>query len=278
MNRNTSRLLFCVVIGVIVVSCSRTHEPSATEVIQQRGKLIMLCFPTLGSGVSPNLEHGATQRVGTAEDFIGLEVSLMKEFADRLGVVLEIRTLDEPGYAPLIPALLNGSGDLVASTLSITPEREEIVDFTIPYDRAYQVVVVRQDSGIQAESDLAGKVAVACRDSSHHQHLGTMGIDDNSIVFVDFVEEYYPELDEGRADYAIVDSFHPDRLDQFQNVPGMENLGVVFALPDVDNIGIAVPEGSDLKGHLDQLLTELETNGRLKEMRNEARARREELL
>ncbi|MEM7586272.1 MAG: transporter substrate-binding domain-containing protein [Acidobacteriota bacterium] len=228
--------------------------------------------------MSPNLEAGATRRVGSSEHFVGLEVSLAQMLADRLEVGLEIHTLTEPGYAPLIPAMLEGTADLVASTLSITPERKQIVDFSKPYDFAYQVVVVRQGSEIRSAEDLGDKVAVTTRGSSHQQHLQRLGIEEHNMRFVDFVEAYYPLLAEGGADFAVVDSFQPDRLDEFQNAQATDGLEVAFALPEVDRIAAALPQGSDLKHPLDELIEELEASGELEQMRREARAIRAELM
>ncbi len=257
-------------------SHSALETPSATETIRQRGKLVMLCFPTLGGGVSPNLEHGATRRSGTSEHFVGLEVTLMEKLAARLGVELEIRTLEEPGYAPLLPALLEGRADLVASTLSITPERRKIVDFSIPYQVVYQVVLARQGSGIRSTDDLADKVAVAARGTSHHQHLKRMGISDQNLRLVEFVEEYFTELAEKRADFAIIDSLIPDELDEFQNAQTENRLEVALTLPEVDSIAIALPPGSDLKQPLDALIRELTESGELEVLLKKAMVQRAE--
>lgn len=277
MGHRATKAFGAILVLMLVVSCTKEVTHSHIEGIQDKGKLVMLCFPTLGGGVSPNLERGTTRRVGTAEDFVGLEVSLMEEFSESLGVDLEIRTLEEPGYAPLIPAMLRGGADLVASTLSVTEERETIVDFSEPYDFVYKVVVTQTGSGISVVEDLAGKIAVTSRGSSHYQHLSAMGILDEDMVFVDFVEEYYPVLAAGAADYAVVDSFYSDRLDEFQNVHGVEGLAVAFAFPDRDRIAIAVPQGSDLKPALDQFLAELESRGRLERLRQAARSARGEM-
>lgn len=50
-----------------------------------------------------------------------------------------------------------GEVDIVIATMTITPQREQIIDFSIPYDSAGQGVLVKSNSKITAISDLAGQ-------------------------------------------------------------------------------------------------------------------------
>lgn len=50
-----------------------------------------------------------------------------------------------------------GEADMVISTVTITPQRQEIVEFSIPYDVAGQAVLVKSNSSIKSMSDLAGQ-------------------------------------------------------------------------------------------------------------------------
>lgn len=48
-----------------------------------------------------------------------------------------------------------GEVDIVVSTLTITPQRQEVVSFSIPYDVAGQAVLVNSNSSIKALTDLS---------------------------------------------------------------------------------------------------------------------------
>lgn len=50
-----------------------------------------------------------------------------------------------------------GEVDIVISTVTITPQRQEVVGFSIPYDIAGQAILVKSNSSISALSDLAGQ-------------------------------------------------------------------------------------------------------------------------
>lgn len=50
-----------------------------------------------------------------------------------------------------------GEVDIVISTVTITPQREQVVNFSVPYDVAGQAVLVKSNSSISALSDLSGQ-------------------------------------------------------------------------------------------------------------------------
>jgi membrane-bound lytic murein transglycosylase MltF len=77
----------------------------------------------------------------------------------------------------LIPALLEGEGDLIAANLTVTPERERQVDFSKPYlENVKEVVVMGPTSPELATiEDLAGKEVWVRRSSSYWASLETLG-------------------------------------------------------------------------------------------------------
>lgn len=50
-----------------------------------------------------------------------------------------------------------GDVDMVIATMTITPQRREIIDFSVPYDLAGQALLVRSNSRITSIADLAGQ-------------------------------------------------------------------------------------------------------------------------
>ncbi len=73
----------------------------------------------------------------------------------------------------LIPLLLEGYGDIAAAGLTITAKRLKKVDFTTPYlkDVDEVVVVHRSVEGIEKARDLSGKSVYVRRTSSYHESL-----------------------------------------------------------------------------------------------------------
>jgi membrane-bound lytic murein transglycosylase MltF len=76
-------------------------------------------------------------------------------------------------YDKLIPALIEGRGDIAAAGLTITPARREQVDFTNPTATGVNEIVVTgpQSPQITTIDDLAGKEVFVRRSSSFWEHL-----------------------------------------------------------------------------------------------------------
>ena len=73
----------------------------------------------------------------------------------------------------LISSLQEGKGDLIAAMMTMTPEREEQVDFVSGKRLSVDQVVVTSSSAGAVESlqDLAGRSVYVLRGSSHQSHL-----------------------------------------------------------------------------------------------------------
>jgi ABC-type amino acid transport substrate-binding protein len=227
----------------------------------------MLCVPHQESGfVRTRLEGGPMRRIGTVEHFEGADVDLMAALADSLGVSLEIRpaigSAGMPSYDALIPALLDGAGDLIASSLSITPRRAEKVAFSRPYYTNHQVVVARSASALDGIPDLQGLTPATVRGSSQHERLLSLGFGEASLFPSAFAFESYMAVADGQADFTIVDSSSATRvLSRFPELASV--LEVAFVLPGDDYYGVAVRPGSDLLGAVNELLSTMQSSGRL---------------
>lgn len=73
----------------------------------------------------------------------------------------------------LLPALLEGRGDLAVSALTITPERQRQVDFSAPFFREINEIVITGPVSPELKTldDLAGQQVFVRRSSSYWEHL-----------------------------------------------------------------------------------------------------------
>ncbi len=76
----------------------------------------------------------------------------------------------------LLPALVEGRGDIAAANLTITPERLKIVDFTDPALTGVGEIVVTGPASppINALDDLAGKEVFVRKSSSYYENLAKL--------------------------------------------------------------------------------------------------------
>jgi len=98
----------------------------------------------------------------------GSDVDVAKLLAKDLGVDLEIVPTTGPTR---IPFLQTNKADLVISTLSITPERAKVIDFSIPYADHLSVVAALKPLEIKSYADLDGKRVAVVRGTTQDTDL-----------------------------------------------------------------------------------------------------------
>jgi polar amino acid transport system substrate-binding protein len=219
----------------------------------------MLCFPHQDNTfISVNLAAGPMPKVGGQKDFKGVDVDIMAGFARSLGVSLEIRPIGIPSYGELIPALLRGDGDVVASSFSMTVDRQKVVDFSDIYYNAYRVVVVRQDSTIASPADLSGKVGALLPGSSQIEDLKQLGVKVDNLHPADFPRDGYLSVREKEADYTVLDT--PGATKLLREFP---TLKAAFKLGGAQPFGFAFQRGSDLRAAVNRYLEKISGSGEL---------------
>jgi membrane-bound lytic murein transglycosylase MltF len=89
----------------------------------------------------------------------------------RVHVVFVPTTRDE-----LLPALIEGRGDVVSAALTVTPEREKMVDFTAPsFTNVNEIVVTGPGApNIASLDDLAGQQVFVRQSSAYYESLGKL--------------------------------------------------------------------------------------------------------
>jgi membrane-bound lytic murein transglycosylase MltF len=122
----------------------------------------------------------------------------------------------------LIPALLEGRGDLVSAGLTITDERQEVVDFSIPATKPLNEILVTGPSAPALESmdDLAGEIVYLRDDSSYRESVEAINADfasrgldtiriktmPGSLEDDDLIEM----VNAGLLPWAVVDDYKPE--------------------------------------------------------------------
>jgi polar amino acid transport system substrate-binding protein len=77
--------------------------------------------------------------------------------------------------ASRIPALQTGKADLVISTLSITPERAKVIDFSLGYAVLRTVIAAPKSVNVKSLADLDGKTVGTVRGTTHDTQLTKEG-------------------------------------------------------------------------------------------------------
>lgn len=182
----------------------------------------------------------------------GVSVDFMEDFGEYIGK--EIR-IENTSFDGLIPSLQTGKADMVMSSITITEERKQTVDFSEPYANAMLAVLTNKDAGISSVEDLDQKgkrVAVKTGSTGylyaqeHLQNAEIIALQDESACVL--------EVSQGKADGFIY-----DQLTVYRNWQNNQDTTEAVFLPfqDVEPWGIAVKKGNTEL--LDQLNAFLET-------------------
>lgn len=103
--------------------------------------------------VGTNAEYPPFEFIENGE-VAGLDADIIKEAAKRMGI--EYKWLNT-NFDGLIPALQTKKVDLVIAGMSITPEREKAVNFSVPYLSSKVAIVTSKVNPIKDMNDLSGK-------------------------------------------------------------------------------------------------------------------------
>lgn len=209
----------------------------------------------------------------------GIEHDLMKELEKYMNrgprkkrYKTHIVFLARP-FEKLIPDLLAGYGDIVASGLTVTPERANFVDFTEPYITNIQEILIsnRNVAAPKTLQELSGKQIIVVSNSSYiihiermNQALGQLGLPSIEIIKADPLleaEDLLEMVNAGLFDYTVVDS-HIAEIYQniFSNIRLQEN----FIFHHGGNIAWAINQNlPKLKHTLNQFVTKYARPGKL---------------
>jgi membrane-bound lytic murein transglycosylase F len=137
--------------------------------------------------------------------------SIAEEFALSHGLIPELVLVDN--FSKLIPALIEGKGDIAISNLTINAERLKKMAFSVPLDHVVeQVLVARDDKSVQRVRDLNGKSVMVNRGSTFWHALNWLKQnrypDIKILEIPDGVqtEEVLDDVASGKVDATILDS------------------------------------------------------------------------
>lgn len=194
---------------------------------------------------------------------IGYEIDLANALCDQMKAKCEIISQDWDG---LIPGLKAKKFDAIIAGMSITPERQEVVDFTDPYFENSLIFISKKGDDLKIEdlAETAGVPVGAQRSTISSQYL-----EDNypkaDVKLYDSQDNAYLDLTSGRIRGLLSDKVIG--LDWLKAGPGLdfEVKGNEINTGD-DTMGIALRKGDPLVGQFNAALAELKANGQYDEI------------
>lgn len=187
----------------------------------------------------------------------GISADLMKAFGEYAGYEIRIENTSWDG---LIPSLQTGAADIVISSMTITDERKELVDFSAPYANALLAILANADSDISSIEDFnqPGKILAVKSGSTGHMYA-EKNLPETELLVLPDESACVTEVAQGRADGFIYDQLTIYR--NWQNNPDTTR-AVFIPFQDVEKWGIAVQKGNqELLDELNAFLADFQADG-----------------
>ncbi|HQQ70345.1 MAG TPA: transporter substrate-binding domain-containing protein [Alicycliphilus sp.] len=172
----------------------------------------------------------------------------------------------ESEWDSIIPGLQARKYDVIISSMSITPERARVVDFTQRYYKTPSAIVVKKSIKYDGPASLKGmKIGVLKGSTQEKWALGELKPAGVTVVPYQSQNQVYLDLKAGRLDGTVADKVEVNG--GFLRKPEGRDYGYVGRdqyEPKYygDGIGIAMRKGQgDLKRQLDEAIVTIRSNG-----------------
>ena len=192
----------------------------------------------------------------------GIDMDIAQAIADALGVELEVQNMDFDGA---LLAVQQGKVDIVAAGVSVSDEREEVMDFSVKYVDSKDVVLVNKADPKVEESTaeaLEGKVV-----GVQQGNIADLWVSENAAPksvqrYTKFVQAAQDLLN-GKIDCIVM-----DEAPALELVASNDGLAILEgeALFE-DSYAVAIKKGNEqMKAAVDAVITQLQESGQMDEI------------
>ena len=244
-------LVMVAILAIAMVACGNTEAPQ-NDVVENNTEVA----ETLTMGT--NAAFPPYEFVDENNNVVGIDAEIAAAVAEKLGMKLEIKDM---AFDSLITAVSAGSVDMVLAGMTVTPEREESVNFSESYATGIQVVIVPEDSAIATIDDLAGKkIGVQTGTTGDIYCAGDYG--EENIARYDNGALAVAALQNGQVDCVVIDNEPAKAF-----VEANEGLKILDTEYITENYAAAfAKENTELLEKFNTALAELKADGKIDEI------------
>ena len=248
-------LSFFVFSFLFITGCKKqVEEKDLLTEIKKRGELVVgVKYDSKPFGF---VENGKLQ---------GYDVDIAHLMAKRILGNERLVKFVEVDSSNRIAKLNSGEVDMLIATMTITPQRQEIVDFSIPYFYAGQAIMIRRGNNIKTVSDLNGRRVIVILGTTGEKNIRYFAPEVALLGYKSYQDGFNGMLNQKAealsTDDAIIAGFLMDHS-EFMMLPqrySQEGYGIAFRKGE---------ESSLLKQEVNAALYELRQKGYLNSLKN----------
>lgn len=199
-------------------------------------------------------------------EIVGFDVDFIDAVMTEAGYDYEIKNV---GWDPLFPSVENGDVDFGLSAISITDDRMETYDFSVPYFESRLLIMVPKGSNIQGAEDLEGKlVGVQNGTTGQTAVEKILGENNENIKKYETTAVAIMAMQNGDVEAVVTDNTVVEEYvsnnpnEKFEVIEDPENFAPEY-------YGLMFKKGSDLKAELDEAINAVLDSGKYAEIYEE---------
>lgn len=191
-------------------------------------------------------------------NYVGIDVEVAEAIADKLGLELQVDDMD---FDAALLAAQTGKSDMVMAGVTVTEERQTVMDFSNTYATGIQVVIVPEDSDIASIEDMTGKMIGVQRGTTGDLYCSASvedgGFGEENVTPYDNGLTAVQALMNGQVDCVVIDNAPAQEFVDAN--PGLKILDTEYANEDY---AIGVAKGNTaLLDAINGALEELQADG-----------------
>lgn len=195
------------------------------------------------------------------DEYVGLDMDLAKALADKLGLELELKSLNFDAIVPAVAA--GGQVDLGISGITIEPEREEQVNFSDPYYiDDLGIVAMKDNADVTADTyadalNLAG-VVIAVQSGTTGESYAQENFPNATTQPFTNATDCFAQMQAGNATAVITNKAVAAKM----VADAYTNAQVIKEIATGEEYGIAISkDNADLLAKVNDALKELTDDG-----------------
>ena len=247
MKSMTRALAVFAVLALVVAACGNGDDavdPDDLELVTPG--TLTVCTDT---------PYAPMEFIDEQGNYTGFDMELMREVAEDLSLDFAVV---EPGWEAITGGLAFEAGecDVAAASITITPERAEVIDFSDPYFRVGQSLLVTEASGITNLAEADGREIAVQTGTTGHFFVRDEGPD--GVIIVEFEDADGPWL---ALEAGSVDGFMTDQVVTQEFVDANPGFAVVETFDTDEEYGWATQSTPSLLAALNDTLAKFQDDG-----------------
>ena len=235
-------------------SSEETSEAAAEETTDEAAGEVT----TVNAGkltMSTNAAFPPYEMTTDSGDFEGIDIEVAGAIAEKLGLELQVDDMD---FDAALLAAQSGKSDIVMAGVTVTDERQKVMDFSDTYAEGIQSIIVPEDSDIATADDLSGKTIGTQRGTTGYLYC-TDDFGEENVIAYDNGLTAVQALNNGQVDAVVIDNAPAQEFVAAN--PGLKILDTAYAQEDY---AIGVAKGNtQLLDAINGALEELQADGTL---------------